>query len=396
MAKKKEKVNPVEEFFKSFSGIDSEIDFKFGHEVFSDVVDVVSTTSLVLDDALSAGGLPKGKLIQYYGPPASGKSLFAMLAIRQAQKDDPKAIQIFIDAEQTFNVQWASQLGLNISRIGLIQGETAAYGQKLFEKILGVPKEDKKHKYVGKSKPGLLDKIADGTMNVNMIVLDSLGAIIPPGIDVASVGQITMGKMAKFLTETFAKLSVEVNKANVPFIVINHVRAGMDPYGPDHTFSGGNAYAHHLSANVYFESVNRKDSNITDDNGNKIGGVIRAVVEKSKFGPHPRRCEFNVDFRRGVIDLHEQVAELAISYGIINQLSTVSYEYGDHKWVGKSKVAASIGEDNSLFEELKLKIEELRSERRTKQIEAQNEAKQEFLEEEEDLSETTQVDQVSE
>ncbi len=113
--------------------------------------------------------------------------------------------------------------------------------------------------------------------------------IIPPGDDVAAVGKITMGKMAKFLTQEGKKLSLEVSKANIPFIVINHKRDSLDMYGPDYTHAGGNAYTHFLSANIYFESVGRKDACIFDENECKIGGRVRATVEKSKFGPHPSK-----------------------------------------------------------------------------------------------------------
>jgi recombination protein RecA len=363
MVKKKDKGNPVEEFFKSYSDADEAVNFQFGEDVFAPITDVISTSSLVLDDALSSGGLPRGKLIQYYGPSASGKTLMAMLSMRDAQKQDPTAIQFYLDAEQTFNNTWATQLGLDISKICVVNGESAAYGQKLFEMLLGIPKEDQKHKYVGKQKEGLLDKITNGDLNVNLIVLDSLGAVIVPGMDTARVGQVTMGKAPKFYTETFAKLSLEVNKSNVCFIVINHVKASMDPYGPSHTFSGGNAYTHHLSANVYFEAVNRKDSLILDEHENKIGGTIRAVVEKSKFGPHPRKCEFKVNFYEGVVEVSEQVADLAISYGVINQITSMSYEYGENKWVGKKKVVEAIESNDKLASELMEKITKARIEK---------------------------------
>jgi len=396
MAKKKDKGNPVEEFFKAFGDADAEVDFKFGHEVFSEKLNVITTTSHVLDDALSSGGLPLGRLLQYYGPPGSGKTFMTMLAIKQAQQADPKAIQIFIDAEQTFNASWAAQLGINVARVGLIQGETAAYGQKLFERLLGVPKEDKKHKFVGKSKPGLLDKIADGTMNVNMIVLDSIGVLIPPGMDTAAVGQITMGKKSKFFAETFPKLAVEVKKANVPFVMINHVRAGMDPYGPDHTFAGGNSYAHSLSANVYFEAVQRKDSNIYNDKEEKIGGIIRAVVEKSKFGPWPRKCEFKVDYRSGVVDLHEEVAELAIKYDIVARPNNVMYEYGEEKWKGRAAFNDAVKEDTAFQADLLKKINDAREAERSRQIEKQEKLKEELaIEDDSDFVMADQLEEAS-
>jgi len=331
------------------------------HETIGQKLPVVPSASLVLDDALSSGGLPLGRLIQYYGAPGSGKTLMAMLAMKEAQAADPESQQVFIDAEQTFSPTWAEALGLDTSRIIIVDGDTAVNGRKCFEMVLGVPKEDAKtHALKGKSKEGLLDKIASGEFNINMVVLDSLGSIIPPGEDVSVVGKMNMALLARFLTTTFRKLSLEVSKAKVPFIIINHKKANMDPYGVDHTFSGGNTYAHFLSANVYFEPVNRADARILDEKDNKIGQTIRATVEKSKFGPWPRKCEFKVDFGIGVIDRHEEIAQLALDYNVVQKPTSVTHEYGEHKWVGFGKFCDAIKEDYELAQELTIKIGEAR------------------------------------
>jgi|SRR6185436_1853821 len=353
--------NKLDAFFKSFADSEEQLDFRMAHETVGQKIPAIQTGSLVLDDALSSGGLPKGRLIQYYGPPGSGKTLMAMIAIKEAQKEDPSAQQVFIDAEQTFSPIWAETLGLDTTRIIIIDGDTAVNGRKCFEMVLGVPKEDAKtHILKGKSKDGLLDKIASGEFNINLIVLDSLGSIIPPGEDVSAVGKMNMALLARFLTTTFRKLSLEVSKTNVPFIIINHKKANMDPYGVDHTFSGGNTYAHFLSANVYFEPVNRADARILDDKENKIGQTIRATIEKSKFGPWPRKCEFKVDFSIGVIDRFEEIAQLSLDYEVVTKPTAVTHEYGEKKWVGFNKFCEAIKDDLDLSLELENKITEAR------------------------------------
>lgn len=287
----------------------------------------------------------------------SGKTLMSMIAISEAQKQDPEAQQVFIDAEQSFDPSWAEILGVDTSKVIIIDGELAVNGRQCFEMLLGVPKEDaKSHVYLGKKKEGLLDNIINGQFNINLIILDSLGMIIPPGEDIAVVGKNNMALMARFLTTTFRKLTLEINKAKVPFIIINHKKDTMDPYGPDHGFSGGNTYHHLMSAIVYFEAVQRKDAQILDEKENKIGHMIRATIEKSKFGPWPKKCEFKVNFNIGVVDKHEEIAQLAIDYNIINKPSTVTHEYGDKKWVGFNKFCDGIKEDPNLAEELRLKI----------------------------------------
>lgn len=353
--------NKLEAFFKSYADSEEQLDFKMAHETIGDKVPVISTGSLSLDDALSSGGLPKGRLIQYYGPPGSGKTLMAMIAMLEAQKEDPDAQQVFIDAEQTFDPTWAETLGVDTSKVIIIEGDTAVNGRKCFELLLGVPKEDAKtHILKGKAKEGLLDKIVNGEFNINLIVLDSLGSIIPPGEDVSAVGKMNMALLSRFLTTTFRKLTLEVNKAQVPFIIINHKRDNMDQYGADHTYTGGNTYSHTLSANVYFEAIQRKDEQILDEKENKVGHPLRATIEKSKFGPWPRKCEFKVNFSIGVIDKHEEIAQLALDYNVVTKSSTVSHEYGDQKWVGFPKFCEAIKDNESLADELVQKIKEAR------------------------------------
>lgn len=353
--------NKLDSFFKSFADSDEQLNYKMAHMTVGEKVPSISTGSYALNDALSSGGLPKGRIIQYYGPPGSGKTLMALIAIVEAQKDDPTAQQLFIDAEQTFDPNWAEVLGVDTSRVIHVDGDTAANGRKCFEMLLGVPKEDKStHVLKGKSKEGLLDKISNKEFNINLIILDSLGAIIPPGEDIAVVGKMNMALMARFLTTTFKKLTLEVSKAQIPFIVINHKRDNMDPYGSDHTYSGGNTYSHTLSANVYFEAVQRKDSQILDEKENKVGHPLRATIEKSKFGPWPRKCEFKVNFSIGVIDREEEVAQLALDYGVVEKPNNVSHVYGEKKWVGFPAFCAAIKEDETLASELLVKVDAAR------------------------------------
>jgi recombination protein RecA len=346
--------NILENFFRSYSDAEDMLDYRVANQVIAEKLEVIKTGSAGLDDALSSGGLPYGRIIQFYGKSHSGKTVVSMLCMLEAQKKDPKSKQIFIDAEGTFSEIWARALGLDTSRIVVIDGDTAVNGRNLFNMLIGVPKEDAKHILSGKSKLGLLDHIAakDPGFEFNMITLDSLGAIIPPIEDVSAVGKSNMSTMARFLSSAMKKLSLEVKKANIPFVIINHNRDNMDPYGSDHGYSGGNTYSHFLSANIYFEAVMRKDSQILDDKEQKLGHTIRATVEKSKFGISPRKIEFKIDFTKGYADQHLEIANLALSYDIVQKPTAVSHTYKDKKWVGFNNFAEALKEDKNLFDEL--------------------------------------------
>lgn len=346
-------------FFQSFADADEELDVRFASD-YGGKIPVIRTGSPSLDDALSSGGYPYGRIIQLYGPQHSGKTLMAMLAMVEAQKVDTEAKQLFIDAEGTFSEVWAQTLGIDLGRVLVIRGDLAVNGRRLFEALLGTPKEDKQHILVGKSQEGFFDKVMKKEMNYNLVVLDSIGAVIPPGEDVSAVGKMNMSLLARFLSTTMKKVSLEVRKANLPFIMINHKRDGMDPYGPDHTYSGGNTYGHFLSCNVYFEAIQRKDAQILNEKEQKIGHSMRAKIEKSKFGPTPRQCEFKVDFSKGVVDKHEEIAQLALNYGVVEKPTSVSHQYGDYKWVGFPKFCEALLENPALMQEIAGKIEAAR------------------------------------
>lgn len=352
-------INKLNAFFKSYSEVDNVLEYKLAHEMVGEKFEVISTGSHLLDDALSSGGLPCGRLIQYYGRAGSGKTLMTMLAIKNAQKKDPEAKQVFIDAEQTFSPDWAETLGVDSSKVVLIQDELAVNGRRLFEMLLGKPKEDAKHKLAGKSKEGLLDQVVNGNININLFILDSLGQIIPPSEDTAEIGKQNISLLSRFLTPTFRKLSLEVKKANVPFIIINHARDSMNQY-IDHAYAGGNSYSHSLSANIWFEAVSRKDSQILDEKEQKIGHIMRATVEKSKFGPHPRKCEYKVDFSLGIVDSHEEIAQLAMKYDVVTKLNNVMYEYGENKYRGEKALFEALKDSVELQSEMILKIDAAR------------------------------------
>ena len=346
-------------FLKTFSDESDTEDYRSANQVL--ITEVVPTGSIALDVALGCGGWPKGRITQVYGPTASGKTFLCLIGIKQAQKVDPDAQQIWIDAEQTFNPKWAEEIGIDLSILIIIDREKAQNGRECFEILLGVPKEDAKtHAYVGKKQNGLFDEIASGSLNINFVVLDSLGAIIPPIDDVAIVGKSSMAALPRFLSKELKRVSLDVRKANIPLLIINHVKSNMDPYsgGSDHTFSGGNSYAHFLSANVFVKPLTKKETQIFDEKENKMGHTVKAVIEKTKFGPWPRVAEFKFDFRSGIVDVHEELVAVALDKDVILKPTSKSYEFNNEKWVGMPDLLEGVKNNQELQLLLSFKIME--------------------------------------
>lgn len=348
------------DFFKAFSDVEESMEVRTASDGLGEKPQAISTGSPSLDDALCSGGVVRGRITQLYGAPGSGKTAMSILLIKEAQKQDPNAYQIYIDAEGTFSATWARDLGADPSKIKLIQDDLAVSAKRLFEMLTGVPKEDNKHFFAGKSKRGLLDEIADGNLNVNLIVLDSVGALQVPQEQISEIGKVNISPLPRFLSTALKKLSLEVKKANVAMVMINHVRSTMNAYGPDHASAGGNSYHHFLSANIYFEMVARKDAQILNGKEEKIGHIIRATIEKNKFGIWPKKTEFKIDFTKGIHNAFEEIGELAIQYDIVLRPTTMSYTYKDYKWVGAGKFNEALIEVPGLAEELLSKIEEIR------------------------------------
>lgn len=351
-------MNNLKDFFEEFADAESKMDFKMANEI--EVGECLSTGSYALDDILY-GGWPEGRISQLYGVAGGGKTLLAILAIKAAQAKDPEATQLWIDAEQTLNTAWCEALGVNLSKVAVIENELATSAQKLFELLLGVPREDKTtHFMSGWKKEGFISKIIKKEINCNFIVLDSLGSLQAPAEEATHVGKVFMAPpLAKFLTTTFKKLTPQLAQTRVPMLIINHRKDSMDMY-TDHTFSGGNAFRHFLSANVYVEPVTRKDSLILDEREEKIGHIIRATTEKTKRGAWPKKCEFKVNFSKGFVQQHEEIANLALRYDVVGRPTAVTYQFGDRKWVGEGKYQEALASDTSLAQDILNKIYEVR------------------------------------
>jgi recombination protein RecA len=334
----------------------------YGDDGMGRIGDVKSLTtgSKVLDEALGVWGNPRGRIIQYAGKESSGKTFMSLMAIREWQRLDPKNWAYFIDAEYSFDMEWASSLGVDTSekRLRILRSNN---GSEIFEKLCGVPsKEPGKPK----AKPGLLDLVdecggADAS-GLGIIVLDSIAAVAPPMELASRAGKNNMSLMARFMPPELRKLVPLLSCTDVIFIAINQVRTNPGQlFGDPESTPGGAAWKHHCSVMVHFTTQERKDSRIFNEFGDQIGHRVSARIDKNKVGQPRRRCEFDIEYLNGIINKNIEIATLGVKYGVVLRPSLVKYTYDrdgeELKWRGKDNFYNALL-DGNLSEEVFNKV----------------------------------------
>lgn len=321
-----------------------------GHSV--GTVEIIDSGSNALNDILGVWGLARGRIIQFAGKESSGKTLMSLITIKQWQKLDPNNWAIFVDAEYTYDEAWAEQLGIDNSRVFLIRENS---GVEIFNQLCGVP-----HKEFGKpkKKPGILDLEKQNPSGLGIVVIDSIAAVVPPIVMTKEVGKINIAPMARFLPDALPRIIPLLSQTGIILVAINQVRVDVGKLWGDPTSTpGGKALKHYSSVMIHFTSSESKKTLILDDNGETIGHVVGARIDKNKVGTPRRTCSFRINYTKGVIDKHMEIGNLAIKYGVVNRPNKMTYEYDDKKWIGLDNYYEGINNEK-LMEELLKKIKE--------------------------------------
>lgn len=311
---------------KIFDDMDKNYSAFKGKEVELKVVD---TGSPNINAAIKIGGYPRGRMTQIYGPYGSGKTFLAMCACANAIKDDPTSFAIWFDAEHSFNIEWATKLGLynedpKKNRIKVIKGNR---GITIFERLVGKIRKDKFG--VKKIEDGIIDYIKKGALNCPIIVIDSLASIISPKEEEAPVGGITVAGLPYFLNNELKRAVSLIEESDVALVCLNQVRQSIGDNYEQYHFPGGETWKHLISLNLYVERSNSKDNLICLEEGNKntlIGQKVNVLVEKNRFGPVPRRCQTTLLFSEGlnykqigIVNIEEEIVEQACEAGLIEK-----------------------------------------------------------------------------
>jgi recombination protein RecA len=291
------------------------------------VVEVISTGSIGLDVALGIGGLPKGRVIEIYGPESSGKTTLAIHAIAEAQKAG--GIAAFIDAEHAFDSSYAKKLGVDVDNLFVSQPDNGEQALEITENLI---------------RSGAID----------IIVIDSVAALTPKSEIEGEMGDSKMGLQARLMSQALRKLTATISKTNCCCIFINQLREKIGVmFGNPETTTGGNALKFYSSVRLDIRRISQ-----IKDAENVIGNRVKVKVVKNKVAPPFRTAEFDLMYGEGFSKIGE-IIDLGVTYNIIKK-SGSWFSYGETKLgQGRDSVKQLLTDNPELSEELEIKIREI-------------------------------------
>ncbi len=288
-------------------------------------IDTVSTGSLNLDVALGIGGYPKGRIVEIFGPESSGKTTFALHAIAEVQKQGGRAA--FIDAEHSLDPSYAKKLGVNINELLLSQPDSGEQALEICEAL-----------------------VRSGAINI--IVIDSVAALVPRAEIEGEMGDIHVGLQARLMSQALRKLSGVINKTNTIAIFINQLREKVGVmFGNPETTPGGRALKFYSS--IRLEIRRAEQIKLGPD---VIGNKTNIKVVKNKLAPPFKTCYVDIMYGEGVS--HEgELIDLAVEANVMDK-SGAWYSYkGDRIGQGKENAKEFLKKNPQIFDEIKLSVQ---------------------------------------
>ncbi len=287
-------------------------------------VETVPTGSLSLDIALGLGGLPKGRIIEVYGPESSGKTTVALHCVAEVQKRG--GIAGFIDAEHALDPVYARNIGVDIDNLYISQPDCGEQALEITETMV---------------RSGAVD----------IVVVDSVAALVPKAEIDGDMGDSHVGLQARLMSQALRKLTAVISKSNCIVIFINQLREKVGVmFGNPETTTGGRALKFYSSVRL---DVRRTES--LKQGGEIVGNHVRVKVVKNKIAPPFREAEFDIMFGQG-ISREGDVLDLAVNAGIVNK-SGAWYAYeGDKIGQGRENAKTYIHENPAFFDMLEAKV----------------------------------------
>jgi len=301
---------------------------KLSDESITDVP-VISTGSLGLDLALGIGGIPRGRVIEIYGPESSGKTTLTMHCIAEVQKTG--GIAAFIDAEHAFDKTYAEKLGIDTENLFISQPDNGEQALEIAEHLI---------------RSGEID----------IIVIDSVAALVPKAEIDGEMGDSKMGLQARLMSQALRKLTGAINKTGCACIFINQLRSKIGiVFGNPETTTGGNALKFYASVRLDIRKIGttKEGGNGEDLTGNRV----KVKVAKNKMAPPFKTVEFDIIYGEGISKAGE-IVDIGSELGIIKKAGSW-FSYGDNKLgQGRDTVVTLLKDNPELMDELEAKIKD--------------------------------------
>ena len=299
---------------------------KLGDQAIDDSIQSISTGSIGLDAALGVGGVPKGRVIEIFGPESSGKTTLALHIIAESQKSG--GICAFIDAEHAFDKLYAGKLGVDTKELLISQPDNGEQALEVAENLI---------------RSGAID----------VVVIDSVAALTPKSEIEGEMGDSKMGLQARLMSQALRKLTSIISKTGCCCIFINQLREKIGiMFGNPETTTGGNALKFYASVRLDIRKIGQ-----LKDNDTIFGNRVKVKVIKNKVASPFRTAEFDIIYGEGISKLGE-IVDLGVELGIVKK-SGSWFSYGETKLgQGRDSVKSLVQDNPELYEEIETKIRE--------------------------------------
>jgi recombination protein RecA len=296
------------------------------NEKSTDPMEVVSSGSIGLDVALGVGGLPRGRIIEIYGPESSGKTTVAIHVIAEAQKKG--GMCAIVDAEHAFDSAYAKKLGVDVDNLLISQPDYGEQGLEIADRL-----------------------ILSGALDV--VVIDSVAALVPKGELEGEMGDSKMGLQARLMSQALRKLTATISKTNTICIFINQLREKIGVmFGNPETTTGGNALKFYASVRLDI----RRMAQIKDGE-EAVGNRVKVKVVKNKVAPPFRSAEFDIVFGEGISKTGE-ILDMGVELGIVQKSGSWFSYNTDKLGQGRDTVKQLLQDNPELANEIEGKIRE--------------------------------------
>jgi len=287
-------------------------------------VEAISTGSISLDAALGIGGVPRGRVVEIYGPESSGKTTICLHIVAEAQKQGGMAA--FVDAEHALDIGYAKKIGVDVSNLLVSQPE---YGEQALEIVETLVRSNA----------------------LDVVIVDSVAALVPRSEIEGEMGDPTMGTQARLMSQALRKLTSFINKSRTTVMFTNQLRSKIGVmFGNPETTTGGNALKFYASVRM---DIRRKD--VIRDGANIIGNRVKIKVAKNKMAPPFKEVEFDIMYNEG-ISKYGDLLDMGVEKNVI-QKSGSWYSYGEERLgQGREGVKKVLQESPELLEKIETHI----------------------------------------